>query len=387
MHKKLAIVTTHPIQYYAPIFRLLGNKLTVKVFYTAGADFGNRLDKGFRKKISWDIPLLDGYEYQFLTNIAPDPGTHHFNGIVNTDAISALTNYQPDALLIFGWANHSHLKILRHFKGKVPIFFRGDSTLLDVKKGLKNISRFLFLSWVYRHVDVAFYPGQANKRYCLKFGIKEKNLVFAPHAIDNKRFGEDRDDEVLSFRSVLKLANTDILILFAGKLEPKKNPLLLFNAFAQLDLPNTYLLFVGNGVLETELKEMKQQIYTTNLASRIHLMDFQNQSMMPVVYQSADLFCLPSKGPGETWGLAVNEAMAAGKAILVSDKVGCAEDLVTTDCGMVFHSEAIEDLKQKLLALTTSRDKLVKMGKNSKKKIQNWSFEEQVKSIVEHVIS
>jgi glycosyltransferase involved in cell wall biosynthesis len=107
--------------------------------------------------------------------------------------------------------------------------------------------------------------------------------------------------------------------------------------------------------------------------------------MMPVIYQASDLFCLTSKGPGETWGLAVNEAMASGKAILVSNKVGCAIDLVTERSGRIFKSEDLEDLKQKLVALTTSKTELEALGRNAKEHIQHWSFEEQVKIIVTHV--
>jgi glycosyltransferase involved in cell wall biosynthesis len=115
-------------------------------------------------------------------------------------------------------------------------------------------------------------------------------------------------------------------------------------------------------------------------------MDFQNQSTMPVVYQACDLFCLPSQGPGETWGLAVNEAMAAGKAVLVSNKVGCATDLIKpTINGEVFRSNDLNDLMQKLRELTGSKEKLTKMGIESQQIIQSWSFEKQVEAIVDTI--
>ena len=64
MAKKIAIVTSHPIQYYAPLFRLLAKKVELKVFYTWGKEALVKFDPGFGKKVEWDIPLLDGYEYQ-----------------------------------------------------------------------------------------------------------------------------------------------------------------------------------------------------------------------------------------------------------------------------------------------------------------------------------
>lgn len=379
--KKLAIIATHPIQYYAPVFKLLAKNVKLKVFYTAGNQTLNKFDHGFKKNITWDIPLTEGYEHEFLANTAAAPGSHHFKGIINPDAIVSLQNFKPDAILIYGWAYKSHLKIMRHFKGKIPVYFRGDSTLIDQQPGIKSLLRKLFLRWVYRHIDTAFYVGTANKAYFKKYGLKEKQLVFAPHAIDNSRFAVQRKEEADQLRSQFNLHENDILILFAGKLEPKKDPALLLAAFAQLKATHVHLLFVGNGVLEETLKQQVEQLQL----SKVHFMDFQNQSQMPVVYQACDLFCLPSKGPGETWGLAVNEAMATAKAVLVADKVGCAVDLVTPDTGEIFKSGDLTELSQKLIALTKDKVILKNNGKNAFNLIQHWSFEQQVKAISNYV--
>jgi glycosyltransferase involved in cell wall biosynthesis len=383
MTKKLAIISTHPIQYYAPVFQLLAKKMNIKVFYTAGNSL-KKYDIGFKQKIEWDIPLLEGYEYEFLENSAKDKGSHHFKGIVNPKAITQIKNYQPDAILIYGWAYTSHLKIIRHFKNKIPVYFRGDSTLLNQKSSLKNLIRSLFLTWVYKHIDAAFYVGTANKAYFKKYGLKDEQLIFAPHAIDNKRFGEIKNEDALKLRARFNIKEEEILVLFAGKLEPVKNPELLLLAFKRLDLMNVHLLFVGNGELEENLKK-QAKVQTTNTDQRIrniHFLDFQNQTQMPTIYQACDLFCLPSNS--ETWGLAVNEAMASGKPVLVSDKVGCAVDLVDTETGSMFKHGDLMDLSQKLIALTRDKSELKKMGENSLKYIQNWSFEEQVNAIVRY---
>lgn len=382
MTKRLAIITTHPIQYYAPVFQLLAKQMDIKIFYTAGKGSLKKYDVGFGKNIEWDIPLLSGYDFEFLENTARDKGSHHFNGIVNPNSIIQINAYQPDAILIYGWAYQSHLKIMRHFKGKVLTYFRGDSTLLDRKPTIKNILKNIFLKWVYHNIDTAFYVGKANKEYFKKYGLQEDQLIFAPHAIDNSRFSENKEAEANQLRDKLKIAQDDILILFAGKLESKKDPELLLNAFKNLNSTNVKLLFVGNGVLENQLKE---KLLELDIQNKVHFLDFQNQTQMPIVYQACDLFCLPSKGPGETWGLAVNEAMAASKAILVSDKVGCSLDLVKESNGAIFKNQDLSDLTQKLIALTKDKDALKTMGENSLKHIQNWSFEEQVNTIAKYV--
>ncbi|WP_175632289.1 glycosyltransferase family 4 protein [Pedobacter ghigonis] len=376
--KKLAIILSHPIQYYSPLFQLLAKSCELKVFYTIGnnAIENGHFDEGFQKHVIWDIPLLSGYNYEIVENNAKAIG-HHFFGIRNPGLINILELFQPNAILVYGWSYESHLKCIRYFSGKIPIWFRGDSTLLDSKHLLTKIVRKLFLTWVYKHIDIAFYVGEANKAYFEAMGFPKEKLICAPHAIDNDRFGQIRRVEALALRKSLGIDENEILILFAGKFEHKKNPKLLLNTFLQINQLNVQLLFIGNGALEQDLR----QLASTSVAkNRIHFMDFQNQNVIPVFYQACDLFCLPSRGPGETWGLAVNEAMAAGKAILVSDKVGCSSDLVREGKnGYTFESENENELKKKLEIIL--KQDLKEMGNYSRKTIQNWSIERQAIAI------
>lgn len=379
--KRLAIVTTHPIQYYAPIFKLLHQRgrIAIKVFYTWGEAALQKYDPGFKKHIQWDVPLLDGYPYEWALNTAADPGSHHFKGIATPGLNDQIKGWAPDAVLVFGWAYRGHLSVMRYFKDKVTVFFRGDSTMLDTRAGIKSSLKKVFLKQIYRKVDYAFYVGANNKAYFKAFGLSDEQLIFAPHAVDNDRFNADHNQQALALRNSLNLSPDDILVLFAGKFEPTKNPSILVGSFKNIKAPNLHLLFVGNGILENELKSKATD------DDRIHFLDFQNQSVMPVFYQAADLFCLPSIG--ETWGLSVNEAMAAGKAVLVSDKVGCAVDLVKNNMnGEIFKSQSVEDLTDALLRLTSDKDSLAQMGEQSKKIIQPWNFTAVAEAIEEILI-
>lgn len=412
--KKLAVIITHPIQYYVPVFRLLAKQCQLKVFYTWGAaGIAAKHDPGFGKTIAWDLPLLEGYDYELVDNVASQPGSHHGKGIINPALIAKIAAFTPHAILVYGYIYHSHFQVMRHFKGKTPIWFRGDSTLLDQQPGVKAIIKKLYLTWVYRYVDKAFYVGSNNKAYFKKYGLKDHQLIFAPHAIDNERFVEDRSLEVAQLRHSLGIQAHDLLMVFAGKLEPKKNPALLLEAFIswsneqqtttndqrpttneQISPPELvemtgdmemtgnrelHLLFVGNGVLEESLKLKVESLKMKN----IHFIDFQNQTQMPVVYQTADIFCLPSQGPGETWGLAINEAMAAGKAVIVSDQVGCGTDLVKNGVnGYIFRSNDQKDLMEKLNLMLKQDHQIATFGQTSQKIIKNWSFEQQVLALM-----
>ena len=374
--KRLAIITTHPIQYNAPLFALLKerNLIEFKVFYTWGTDvLKEKYDPGFGKKILWDIDLLNGYDYVFLENTAKDKGSHHFNGIDNPEIINSIKEYKPHAILVYGWPLKSHYKVMRYFKGSIPVIFRGDSHLLDHSGILKRVVKKMVLKWVYRNVDKAFYVGQSNYEYYLSAGLKPNQLFFAPHAIDNQRFSGDNKEIInsgLELRLSLGIEKDDLIFLFAGKFENKKNPFILLKSFvATAKGSNAHLVFVGNGELENDLKA------TSKGDNKIHFIDFCNQSEMPGVYQMADVFVLPSAGPGESWGLAVNEAMANGKAIIISDKCGCAATLVKDGFnGFVFQAGNQPMMESAIQKLIENKPLVEKMKKESKKMIADYNF-------------
>lgn len=376
---RLAILSTHPIQYYAPLFRELHQgPLDIHVFYGwEGMARKAQVDHGFGASVQWDIPLLDGYPHTFLENRSKDPGTHHFRGIDAADAIDRISEWKPDALLVFGWNYRSHLRALRHFSGKIPILFRGDSTLLNERPGIRRVLRRLFLTWIYRHIDIALYVGQHNRRYFQKHGLRKEQLAWAPHAIDNDRFARDsenREAEAISWRRDLGIADDDRVALFAGKLEDNKQPELLLDAFLSFDHEHAHLVFVGTGPLEDKLRSVSRG------SRNVHFLGFQNQSRMPTVYRLGDVYVLPSQR--ETWGLGVNEAMACRRPVVVSDHVGCAPDLVIEGkSGWSFPAGDLEALSSILRRAIDGPSKLSAMGEFAEKLIASWSITEEGRCI------
>lgn len=326
--KRIAIVTTHPIQYYAPLFALMAKQpeLEIMVYYTWGEScLGEKYDPDFGQSFEWDIPLLKGYNFTFLKNISKDPGTHHFKGIINPTLQEEIEKWSPDVVWVWGWAWHSHLRAMRYFKGKIPVWFRGDSTLLDEPNGysLKKIVRRIFLTWVYKYIDKAFYVGTNNKAYFNKHGLKERQLVYAPHSIDNERFADPTTEftrKAQILKSELGVKPDQKILLFVGKFEAKKDPFFFKKLISELDSYKYIGIMVGNGMLEDELKK--------DAPNNLLFMSFQNQSKMPIIYRLANALILPSSGPGETWGLVINEALACGVAVFASDKCGGAIDLL-----------------------------------------------------------
>jgi glycosyltransferase involved in cell wall biosynthesis len=390
LQRKLAIVSSHPIQYYSPVFRALAalGSIDLRVFYTWSqtADNHGVFDPGFGGDVKWDIPLLDGYAHQFVRNVAARPGTHHFGGLRNPTLVREIEDWGPEAVLVYGWNSRSHLQVLRHFKGHLPVLFRGDSTLLDPRSRWRSWVRRAFLRWVYSHVDVPIAVGANNRDYFAWCGLPQKRIAFAPHSVDTVRFGYDasQDSRAVQWRLRLGIGPDAIVFLFAGKLQHQKNPELLLDSFAALHEASgarSHLVFVGNGELEVGLKA------AAGGNNNVHFLPFQNQTSMPAVYRLGDVFVLPSRT--ETWGLALNESMASGRPVIASSRTGGARDLIEQNVtGWTFDSgdrKSLTDVMHQ--AVDRGRAGLRDMGMVAQARSAAWSTEASAQGIADAVLS
>jgi glycosyltransferase involved in cell wall biosynthesis len=384
MFTKIAIISSHPIQYYAPLFALLAKEpgIDLMVFYTWGeSSLAGKFDPDFGKDIEWDIPLLEGYNFIFLNNTSNDPGSHHFKGIINPTLNQEIESWGADIVWIWGWAFDSHLKALCYFKGKKEVWFRGDSTLLDEPRGisLKKLARRIFLIWVYRYVDKVFYVGTHNKAYYIKHRLKESQLIYAPHAIDNHRFSDSNGEKskmAIEWRRKLGLDDNDLVLLFAGKFEPRKNPFFLIELMKIIESNNVKLLIVGNGPLEYYLK---QNLHNYNCVT---FLDFQNQSLMPILYRMADFYILPSVS--ETWGLAINEALASGTKVIASSFCGGSIDLINQDNGIIFNPKS--DLNKVCQYVNQNENYKLSIGRGGSKLVGH-SYDNIIESIKKMIVT
>lgn len=348
---RLAVVLSHPTQYYSPWFRWLrahpGPEL--RVFYLW--EFGVRPthDPLFQTTFAWDVDLLAGYESEFVPNTSRDPGTHRFLGLRNPGLTNRLAAFQPDAILLFGYRSPSHLAVIAWARlYGVPLIFRGDSHLIG--RGRPGWKSRLALQLLYAQFAAITYVGAANRDYFTAHGVPDKKLFFAPHAVNAALF-----DPALSgpraaaaeLRAQLGLAPGTRVVLYAGKFVPAKQPRELLAAFLALRPARAALVFVGDGQEKSALLDLARSAPP----GTVHFLPFANQSEMPSRYLLADLFVLPSRGFYETWGLAVNEAMHLGVPCLVSDRVGCQRDLVTDgETGWVFRADDPAHLRERLAA-------------------------------------
>lgn len=349
MKPRLAVVLSHPTQYYSPWFRWLRahTPLELRVFYLWQAGTVATRDPQFQSAFAWDVDLLSGYDYEFVPNTARDPGTHHFFGLRNPQLTAGLDAYAPNVVLLFGYKSPSQLRIVQWSRScKVPLIFRGDSHLLGNRR-LPWPSQIL-LRMLYARVSAFACVGAANRDYFLALGVPEQKLFLAPHAVDASRFDPDQPATRVAasaLREKLAIRPDARVVLFAGKFMPAKSAVELAEAFLRVRKPDSVLVLVGDGEDRSRLADLVRAAPT----GTVHLRPFVNQSEMPAVYLAADVLALPSSGFYETWGLAVNEAMHLGLPALVSDRVGCQRDLVTDgETGWVCDAANPRSLDEKL---------------------------------------
>ncbi len=348
--RRLAIVVSHPIQYYAPWFRELAAQpgLEVRAFYLSDHGAAARSDAQFGTTFAWDTDLLSGYPHEFVPNLARTPDVTRFTGLHNPGLHSALHAFKPDAILLFGYAYRTHLTLL--FSAPAPVIFRGDSHLLGAPppRGPKR----LLLRAIYARC-AAFLPvGRANAAYFRHYGVPAEKCFPAPHCVDGHHFKitPERIAAAAATRISMGIPRAAPVALFSGKLTAKKRPDLLLAAFVRAGVTGAHLVFAGDGELLPSLRAAAAG------RADVHFLPFANQSAMPARYLVGDVFVLPSEGRHETWGLAINEAMHMGVPCVVSDHVGCHLDLVTAGVnGWVFpagEESALTEILRDALSLS-----------------------------------
>ena len=326
----LAVIETHPIQYHAPVYRELQSKygISVSAIYASDFSVAGYIDTEFGVSFAWDTDLLSGYEHQFLTRVAHG-GARNAKDTTVHGLADALEEVNPRAVLLTGYSPRFYRNAFRTAqKQGVRMLFRAETTDHARRRGLlKRMIRDNALRYVYGKCDALLYVGERSLEHYLRLGVPPDDLIFSPYCVDTSVFQtSDADRERLRNlkRLELEIDPDDFVILYSGKLVPRKDPLRIVEAARQLNgAARPVIVFVGAGKLQQQI-EIAASI---DPPVQIRFPGFQNQRAMSAYYQAADCLVLPSLRD-ETWGLVVNEALAHGVPAVVSNAVGCAPDLI-----------------------------------------------------------
>jgi glycosyltransferase involved in cell wall biosynthesis len=382
------VLLTHPIQYSAPSLREMANhpKIDLLAAYCSMQNVEPTLDPDFGVEVAWDIPLLEGYRWVQVPNQSLRPGLGRFLGLSNFGLWKLIRGGHFDAVVTMtGYRYASFWIALTAAKASgASVLFGTDAHQLAPRDGTSW--KVILKRWLWPRLfglaDIVIVPSSGGTGLMRSLGIPSERIVLTPYSVDNDWWiAESAKVNRREVRAGWNIPDDALVILFCAKLQTWKRPHDLLRAFAQADIKDSFLVFAGDGPLRSKLEAEASSL---GVASRVRFLGFVNQTKLPPIYRSCDLFVLPSEY--EPFGVVVNEAMLCGCPVIVSNRVGARFDLVEHgSTGFIYPVGDVEALSGLLSEMMSSRERLKQMGNNARERMTDWSPRDNVDGIVEAI--
>jgi glycosyltransferase involved in cell wall biosynthesis len=373
----IAIVVGHPTQHQAPLFSFLGKdpRFRLKVLYLTRHGIEPFHFKGLGGKVSYDIPLLEGYDYTFMKNHSPLAKTYGRWDNLALDIYKTVAEEKFDAVCVYGYYYIScWLAFHACWRNKTPVFLRGESEMILPRSAANKFINRQVLTRLFRRLDGFLYIGEGNKEFYLDYGVPPEKLFFVPYCADNEfyrgegaRLSETRGE----LRQSLGFGEETTVFLFSSKHREAKRPLDAVKAFCEVPPGlDVALVVLGDGPLRAEVEAYAR---AHGQGRKIHFLGFRPVSELPNYMAMADVLVLPSI---ENWGAVINEALASGLAILCSDQVVGWFDMVKPGVnGLVYRAGWTKSLAAHMTAMSSDRALITRMKGESLKLSNYLSFE------------
>ncbi len=288
--------------------------------------------------------------------------------------LAEVHRFRPDVINLTGYYDPAQLAVLVYAKlYRINVLMQIESTAVDQKRsGL--------LEWVKRRIlglcDGFFCFGTQSAQYLLDMGVAPNQILTRRNAVDNDTLA-NAYAHALPDRRVTQQAHAlpTHNVVYVGRFALVKNLEALLTAFAQArqqtNATDWGLILLGDGPLRNALQT---QIDGLGLGGVVQCWPGQPWFRVPSVLALADVLVLPSLS--EPWGLVVNEAMVCGMPVIVSDRCGCAVDLVQNgQNGYVFDPEQPAELTTALVQFMTGKADVEAMGRVSRNLIAPYAAE------------
>jgi glycosyltransferase involved in cell wall biosynthesis len=379
---KLAVYAMHPIQYQAPIFRELAMaaELETTVLYADTLSLDEEYIDEFKTVISWDVPLLEGYNYLFFRNYTKKRLGGFFSRI-NPGMFTHILVSRYDAVLIHGYQTFSAWLVFLAAKlAGTKVIVRGEAIPKEGRRSWKvrlasRAARF-FLAFS----DAVMYSCSGNKEYWKELAVPEEKMFFIPCAVDNEFFRREKEHH-LPQRGLMRrdfgIGPDDFVVLFLARFTERKRPLDLIEAVARIEHENIVILFIGDG---PEREAMERAVKQHGI--RAVFTGFVNQRVLPRYITLADIFVVISSYDASP--KALNEALNFSIPIISTERVGTARDLVQEGGnGFVVKVGDQGAIARGIDFLNRDREQARKMGVMSANIVASWSLKNDVKGVLE----
>jgi glycosyltransferase involved in cell wall biosynthesis len=356
MRRRVAIVSTHVIQHFPPLFRRLArqDELAVRVFYASTAGVTLYDDAGFGRAVAWDSDLLSGYGHEFLPGAEGRPPSG-FLRIRGGGLESRLEAFDPDDVFVFGYTPAVMLRALAFARrrGRRALMMT-DSERRQPRPLPTRVMKALVLPPLLRQVSGFFTVGDRNEEYLRHYGVPPEKMFRGGYPTDEERFLAARGDRERRRREARRrwgVGPSAFVALFVGKLITRKRPLDLAHATLEVraDTRPVVTVFAGDGALKSAIETV-----AAGCSERFRLLGFVNQSALADTYAGADVLVHPAER--DPHPLAVTEAAMVGLPVVVSDRVGAVgpTDTARPDVNaVVYEMGSVEQLAAALRRLAT----------------------------------
>jgi glycosyltransferase involved in cell wall biosynthesis len=284
-----------------------------------------------------------------------------------------LLQAEPEAVAIPGWADPAALAALRWcHRNDVPAVVMSASTALDARR---RWWREAVKGRVVQSYDAGLVGGTRHADYLQRLGMPSDRTYTGYNVVDNDHFAREAASARADAEALRrKYGLPERYFLAVGRFIPKKNLDGLLQAYARYRErtdDSWALVILGSGPLDDKVRQWRREL---ELDAHVHLPGFKQYDELPVYYGLADAFVHASRR--EQWGLVVNEAMAAGLPVVVSDRCGCAPDLVKEgQNGFSFSPSDSEALADALVRIASAGCDRAAMGEASRDIIADWTPE------------
>lgn len=366
----LVIVQDRETQFDPPLYAYMQarGEFDTMVFYTQTIRVGkSEIDHETGRPPLWDHLAQITYPHRHLPA----------KGFRDTWALfREILAFRPTLVIVSGYYPPSHLLLARLLKSKgIRVGLRSDNSLEHSSfKGAKGLLKRAALPPILRLYDSWHPVGTLARDYLGAVSHSDRPVYLFPYGVDNDWFAEHSSaarSQRAAARRKLGWSESDFVVLGVMKWHPREDPLVLIEAvrLARMSNSRIRLLLLGDGPLRPQVEEK-----TEALGDAVALPGYVAYSALPGYYGISELFVHPA--PNEPWGVSVNEAMACGLPVLVSEGVGARVGLVEEGVnGKVFPVGGAKALAEKLENLIGESERLQSMGEASRNAVSNWDYE------------
>lgn len=365
MRPRVAVIVEKPIQFYAPHYRHVAKdgRVDLIVLYLTNRGVKPHIYSGAR--VTQESSVLEGYPYKMLRNYSPFPDRLGFGGDLALGLWHELRSGGYAAAYFHGYSNAScWIGFLACMRAGIPILLRGESEEFFRRPWHRRLVKRLVLHLLFRRVAAFLYIGTWNREFYLSYGVSEDRLFAVPYGVDNAWFRgseEERSAWRKRVRGELGLSEKTMVFVYASKHRRPKRPDDAVAAFCELPPElDAALIMLGDG----DLRGVAERVFRDRgRGHRVYFVGLKPYSELRMYLAGGDVFVFPSI---ENWGMAVNEAIASGLAVLCSDQVAGSCDTVKPGVnGFLFPAGSISSLAERMRALLTRRDLVATMGRES----------------------